>query len=67
MFFYFSKLLNFIKKDIALKDFSNDTVESSSWILTSEATWRSEIVAFYFTDLWLNCSVSSVSILLINV
>lgn len=62
MFFIFSKLLNFIKKDIASNDLISDTTISSSWTLTSEATWRSEVVAFYFADIWLNCNVFTVSI-----
>lgn len=58
-----SKTLNFIKKEVACKDMSNDKIESSSWALTSEATWRSELVAFFFADLWLSYNVSAVSIL----
>ncbi|XP_026817917.1 sphingomyelin phosphodiesterase 4-like [Rhopalosiphum maidis] len=49
-----SKLLNFIKKDIASNDLLTDKILSSSWMLTSEATWRSEVVAFFFADIWLN-------------
>lgn len=60
MCFCFSKALSFIRKDIASKDLTNDKVESSSWTLTSEATWRSELVAFFFTDIWLNHNVSNV-------
>lgn len=52
--------MNFIKKDIACNDFSSDKIESS-WMLTSEATWRSELLAFYFTDLWFN-NTTTVSI-----
>uniref|UniRef100_A0A2S2QZU4 Sphingomyelin phosphodiesterase 4 n=1 Tax=Sipha flava TaxID=143950 RepID=A0A2S2QZU4_9HEMI len=55
-----SKLLNFIKKDVAYNDLSNDKAVSSSWVLTSEATWRSELVSFYFADIWLSCNISSV-------
>lgn len=58
--FYFSKLLNFIKKDIASNDLLNDKVLSSSWMLTSEATWRSEVVAFFFADIWLNYNVFTI-------
>ncbi|XP_025191971.1 sphingomyelin phosphodiesterase 4 [Melanaphis sacchari] len=49
-----SKLLNFIKKDVAFNDILTDKIQRSSWMLTSEATWRSEVVAFFFADLWLN-------------
>ncbi|XP_001945260.2 sphingomyelin phosphodiesterase 4 [Acyrthosiphon pisum] len=52
-----SKLLNFIKKDVASNDLLSENILSSSWMLTSEATWRSEVVAFFFADIWLNCNV----------
>lgn len=55
--FYSSTLLNFIKKDIACNDLSSDKIENS-WMLTSEATWRSELLAFYFADIWLNCTTT---------
>ncbi|KAL4136038.1 hypothetical protein QTP88_007609 [Uroleucon formosanum] len=51
------KLLNFIKKDVASNDLLGDNILSSSCMLTSEATWRSEVVAFFFADIWLNCNV----------
>lgn len=63
MCLYFSKLLNFIKKDVASNDLLTDKMLSSSWMLTSEATWRSEVVAFFFADIWLNYNLfSNVSI-----
>jgi len=55
--FYFSKLLNFIKKDVASNDLLSENILSSYCISTSEATWRSEVVAFFFADIWLNCNV----------
>lgn len=54
-----SKLLNFIKKDVATNDLLTDKMLSSSWMLTSEATWRSEVVAFFFADIWLNYNLFS--------
>jgi len=54
--------LNFIKKDMACNDFSNTKIEDS-WVLTSEATWRSELVAFLFADIWLTCNAFNVCIL----
>ncbi|XP_050439212.1 sphingomyelin phosphodiesterase 4 [Adelges cooleyi] len=63
-----NKTSSFIRKDVAsMKDLRfkmlSSDVENSSCVLTSEATWRSELLAYYFTDIWLshnvNCGPSS--------
>ncbi|XP_050527603.1 sphingomyelin phosphodiesterase 4 [Daktulosphaira vitifoliae] len=58
------KTFSFIRKDVTnIKDLKfkmlSSDVESSSCVLTSEATWRSELLAFYFADIWLSCNYSS--------
>lgn len=61
MYFCYSKSFSFLKKEISCTE-NNDKVECS-WIMKSEATWRSELVAFFFVDIWLSCNhISLVSI-----
>ncbi|VVC29694.1 Sphingomyelin phosphodiesterase 4, partial [Cinara cedri] len=52
-----SSSLCFLKKELYCTD-KSDKVECS-WIVKSEATWRSELVAFFLVDIWLNYNIIS--------
>lgn len=52
--------MNFIKEDVAYNEFSNKI--ENYWTWTSEATWRSELIAFLFADVWLNANTFNVRI-----